>query len=472
MPLQFGRTLLIAGIGVAFAGAFLVGRAIAQNLSDQETGPVQHGGQTIEEMEGTSVTDDAASTDDIDGAVDVQIDENGHVVVPPATEKAMRYYHSGNGLWAFSTLYGFAVPLVILFTGFSAILRNWARRFSKGWWLEVVVYLLLFTAITFLLNLPLDYYSGYVRQHAYDLSNQSFGKWFGDELKGFAVGMILTALVMWVPYALIRKFPRTWWAWFSAGSLPFILLFMLIQPIWIAPLFNKFGPMKDKTLEAKILNLAETAGIQGGRVFEVDKSVDTRAVNAYVTGFAGSKRIVLWDTLLKKLKEDEVLFVMGHEMGHYKLGHVYQMIGLAVVMVFAGMFTVHRTSGWFIRKFKHRFGFDGMGDIASYPLLILLFSLVAFVLQPGMMAFSRHNERVADKFGLEITRDNQAAAAAFVKLQHENLGNPYPGPLYTFFRASHPPIGDRVEFINQYRPWSTGEKLQYEHYFNRGRPQE
>jgi Zn-dependent protease with chaperone function len=225
--------------------------------------------------------------------------------------------------------------------------------------------------------------------------------------------------------------------------------------------------MKDKALEQKILNLAETAGIEGSRVFEVEKSVDTKAVNAYVTGFAGSKRIVLWDTIIAKLKEQELLFVMGHEMGHYKMGHVYQMIGLAVAMVFLGMFTVHRTSGWFIRKWKHRFGFDRMGDIASYPLLILLFSLAAFILQPGMMAFSRHNERAADKFGLEITRDNVAAASAFVKLQHENLGNPHPGPLYTFFRASHPPIGDRVEFINSYRPWSTGEPLQYEHYFKR-----
>jgi Zn-dependent protease with chaperone function len=265
--------------------------------------------------------------------------------------------------------------------------------------------------------------------------------------------------VLWVPYRLLRKAPRRWWLMTSACTVPFIVFLQLVQPIWIDPLFNEFGPMKDKALETDILALAQRAGIEGSRVFEVNKSVDTKAVNAYVTGFLDTKRIVLWDTLLAKLARDEVLFVMGHEMGHYLLGHVWKLILVMSAIVLVTLYAVHRGAQAVMARFRDRFGFTELADVASLPLLLLFFQVSTLVLMPPILALSRHFERESDRFGLELVRHNRAAATAFVKLQHENLGNPRPGWVYTLWRASHPPLAERIEFCNTYRPWATGEPL-------------
>jgi STE24 endopeptidase len=236
---------------------------------------------------------------------------------------------------------------------------------------------------------------------------------------------------------------------------------LFITPIWIEPLFNDFGPMKDKAFESRILALADRASIEGSRVFEVEKSVETRTVNAYVTGFLGTKRIVLWDTLLAKLDDREVLLVMGHEMGHYVLGHVRQFLILGPVVVLFGLWVVHRLASGLIARYRGRFGFSELADVASVPLMALLFSVVSLALSPVLLAVSRHNEHEADRFGLEITHDNRDCATAFVKLQQENLSVPRPGLLYKLWRASHPPLGERIDFCNEYRPWETGEPLEY-----------
>jgi Zn-dependent protease with chaperone function len=239
---------------------------------------------------------------------------------------------------------------------------------------------------------------------------------------------------------------------------------LLIGPLWIAPLFNHFGPMKDKALETRILALAARSGIEGGRVYEVDKSVDTKAVNAYVTGLFGSKRIVLWDTLLGRLDDRHVLAVMGHEMGHYVLGHVRTMIALNALVVLVTLYLAHRTAGGLIRRYAGRFGFDQLHDVASLPLLILLANVFSLVVSPVVLGYSRHIEHEADRFALELTHDNRAVAGAFVKLQEENLAVPRPHPLLVLFRSSHPPLGQRIDFANDYRPWESGARPRYGSY--------
>jgi len=390
------------------------------------------------------------------------------VAVPPATEKAMRYYVSGNWLWAVNVAWGLLVPAAFLFTGFSARLRDWAQWLGRRWFLTIAVYMLLFSAVSWVLDLPLVYYQEFVRQHAYGLSNQTFSKWFGDSLKALAVGTVIAVLVMWIPSLLLRRSPRRWWLWTSLVAIPFLFFMALIQPVYIAPLFNDFGPMKDKSLEADILALADRAGIEGSRVYEVDKSVDTNAVNAYVTGFLDTKRIVLWDTILAKLDRDEVLFVMGHEMGHYVLGHVVLGNFFISVILLVSLYLIHRTAGGLIGRYGDRFGFRELHDVASLPLLILLLNVSAFVLMPVIMGFGRHFEHQADVFGLELTRSNRAGATAFVKLQEETLANPRPGLLYKLWRSSHPPVGERIDFCNSYRPWETGQPLRFERYLKPG----
>jgi Zn-dependent protease with chaperone function len=271
--------------------------------------------------------------------------------------------------------------------------------------------------------------------------------------------------VLWVPYLLLARSPKRWWLYTAMLAVPFIVLVQLAQPVWIDPLFNKFGPMKDKALEAQILQLADRAGIEGGRVFEVAKSEDTKALNAYVNGFGSTKRIVLWDTILKALDRRQLMVVMGHEMGHYVLQHVWQLIAMASLSILVLLYAVYRLSGALIERYEARFGFSTLADIASLPLILLLASAVSLVTDPLGLAFARHVEHEADRFALEITHDNHAAATAFVILQQENLGVPRPGRVYTWFRESHPPLGERIDFSNDYRPWESGQPQVYANRF-------
>jgi STE24 endopeptidase len=388
-------------------------------------------------------------------------DETAPVAVPEPSERAMQYYRSGNVLWLTEQAWSIAVLVLLLATGFSAALRNVAHRFGRNWFFTVVIYVVLFTVITTIIDLPLSYYSEYVRQHAYGLSNQTFAKWFGDTLKSLGVACLVGSLVLWIPYLLLRKSPRRWWLYTAVALAPFIVLANLVAPIWIAPLFNKFEPMHDKALEAKILALADRAGIEGSRVYEVDKSVDTKALNAYVAGVFGTKRIVLWDTILKRMTDRELLFVMGHEMGHYVLGHVWQGIALSVLLMLGSFYAAYRTAGAVIARFGSRYGFTDLADVASLPLLLLLFSGFGLTVTPLELAYTRHVEHEADRFGLEITRTNHSAGTAFVKLQEDALANPRPGLLFKIWRESHPPLGERIDFVNDYHPWSSGQPLEY-----------
>lgn len=374
------------------------------------------------------------------------------VSVPEPSDLALRYHRSGNVLWAVETGLGLLIPAVLLFTGFSGRLRTLAQRGSGRWLLTVVLYALLFTLVTALLTFPLAYYAGYLRQHEYGLSNQSFGRWIGEWLKGVAVSGIGLSLVLWIPYLLLRRTRRRWWLYGGFASLPITTLLLVVSPIWVDPLFNDFGPLEDKALESRILALARRAGIEGSRVYQVNKGADTKTVNAYVTGVGVTKRIVLWDTLLGKLEPDQILFVTAHEMGHFVLRHTLAVILGAAMLTTASLYLVHRVAGGLIARFSPQFGFARLSDVASFPLLLLLGGVASIALTPLVMAFSRYQEREADRFALQITRDNRAAATTFVRLQDENLSIPRPGPIYMLWRGSHPALAERIDFANRYRP--------------------
>ena len=386
---------------------------------------------------------------------------DGPVAVPEPDAKVLAYYRSGNVLWWLGQAFGVAFPLVLLATGFSARMRSRAERIGRHWIAAVAVYAVFYSALDWLAARPLGYYGGYLRPHAYGLSNQTFTKWLRDGAIDLAVSTLVGALLAVGLYAWIRKAKQSWWLGATACLVPFLLLVFLVQPLWIAPLYNDFGPMTNEALEAKILALGGRAGIEGSRVFEVAKSVDTNAVNAYVTGFLASKRIVLWDTLLARFDEPEVLAVMGHEMGHYVLHHVLLGIGFYTLLAGLGLYAIHRLAPLAISRWRGRMGFARLDDVASLPLLLLLLQLGSVAILPVALRFSRWMEHEADRFALELTQDNRAAALAFVKLQESNLAHPRPGPLYVWWRATHPPLGERIDFANAYRPWERGEPLRY-----------
>jgi len=389
------------------------------------------------------------------------VSEATPVAVPPATPTALRYYTSGNRLWVLDQVLSIALLAAILFSGASAKLRAWAQQIGRNWFFTIVVYFALFTIATFIISLPLTYYEEFVRQHDYGLSNQTLQKWWTDSLTTLAVTCVAGGLFLWVPYLLLRKSPRRWWLYTAAAAIPFIVVANLVAPVWIAPLFNKFEPMHDKALETRILALADRAGIEGSRVFEVNKSVDTKTLNAYVAGLWQTKRIVLWDTIIARMDDRELLFVMGHEMGHYVLGHVWQLVALNSLTILGLLYAAYKTMGAIVARWAHRFGFSDIADVASLPLLLLVGGLFSLLITPAPLAFTRHIEHEADRFALEITQTNHSAGTAFEKLQEDALGNPWPGPLFKLWRADHPPLGERIEFSNDYHPWREGAPLRY-----------
>ena len=180
-----------------------------------------------------------------------------------------------------------------------------------------------------------------------------------------------------------------------------------------------------------------------------------------MTGIGRTKRIVLWDTLVDKLEPEQVLFVMAHEMGHFVLRHTLAVILGTAVLTTLSLYVVHRVAGRLIARFSRAWGFNSLSDVASFPLLLLLGGLASLAVTPAVLAFSRYQEHEADRFALEITRDNRAAATTFVRLQEENLSVPQPSRLYQLWRGSHPSLQSRVDFANHYRPWAQGQPLRY-----------
>ena len=392
----------------------------------------------------------------------------GRVAVPEASEKALSYYRTRVTLWLIGTLWAIAVPALLLFTGASARIRDLALRVGRKRYFVIAIYVVVYASIVFAAQAPLAFYGGFVVEHEFGLSNQTMSKWIYDASMSLLVLLVTGVALLWVPYALLRRSPRRWWFYTGLLLIPFLFFVELVAPLWVEPLFNKFGPMQNRALESKILDLAGRAGIEGGRVFEVAKSEDTKQLNAYVTGFLQTKRIVLWDTLLAKFNERETLCVMGHEMGHYALGHIWKGIVFLALLLMLVLYLVHRTAHWMIARYWRSFRFTDLSDVASLPLLVSLGSVLVFLLGPIGLAYSRAMERQADQFGLEITRDNFACASAFAHFVSDDLANPRPGFLVHLLRGSHPTPAERIEFANDYRPWADNKPLRFERLFKPG----
>ena len=356
-------------------------------------------------------------------------------------------------------LYGIAVGLLVLFTGLSARMRDVAHSLGHRRYVHVLIFVVLYYAVGFVLTFPLAWYSGFALEHQYALTTQSFGSWLADELKGQVVEIVFLGVLplLALAYGAIQHSPRRWWLQFSLAALPVIAAIVLVQPIVVDPLFNKFTPLQDQHLKGEILDLAARAHIPGRDVYQVDKSRQTVRYNAYVNGFGASQRIVLWDTTLKGMSDDEILFVMGHEMGHYKLGHIWKAVLLLSASAFLGFFLSHVMMTWAVRRWGGRWGFRDLHDVASIPLLAVTLSVISFVAQPLSNAVSRTSEHEADVFGLEVTHLNDAAARAFIKLGAQNRSNPEPSSVIRLLLYSHPTLIERIRFAESYRPWERGE---------------
>jgi Zn-dependent protease with chaperone function len=254
----------------------------------------------------------------------------------------------------------------------------------------------------------------------------------------------------------IGRFKR-WWLVLWAGSIPLILLMVVVQPLVLDPIFNDFQPLKNQQLRGKLLDLASRAGIEGGRVYQVDKSKQTKTLNAYVNGIGPTARIVMWDTLLAKMDEDEVLAVMGHEMGHYVLKHLWQGLAFSLAISFFVFLTAQTLYERGLKRWGARWSIESKADPAALPFLLLIGGAISFLLSPVFSGYSRHIEHEADIFALELTHLNEPMASAFVKLAEGSKRDPSPHPIIEFWRYSHPPIAKRIPFALTYKPWEAGQ---------------
>jgi Zn-dependent protease with chaperone function len=359
-----------------------------------------------------------------------------------------------------SPLVGIVLGLLLLVTGVSQRMRDLAHARAKGHWARVLVFFTLYSVIMTLLLLPLDWYAGFSLEHRFGLSTQSLGAWALDQGKAFAFQVIVVAglpLLAWA-WRIVEHQPRRWWLWLSLGTLPVVAAGVLLQPLVFDPLFNKFTPLHDAQLRTEILALGARADIPARNVYEVDMSTKTRKVNAYVSGFGASQRIVLWDTTLQKMSHDEILFVMGHEMGHYVLHHIWKGLGWVAL----GSFAVLWLTAWLTRaalgRFGGRWGVHAVGDLAAMPLVFAMLALVNYLGAPISNAISRGMEHEADVFSLELTHDNDAGARSFLKLAEGNRSNPEPAAWVKLLLLDHPALGDRIRFSLEYKPWETGQK--------------
>ena len=369
-------------------------------------------------------------------------------LVVHVTPEMIRHSRLLDILYFAGTFYSFAVLLIVLKTPISVRLRDAAARIGKWPFLISMVYFALLSVVTTVFEFPLSYYAGFMVPHQFDLTDQTFASWMGDFAKEFAVDVLIGAFLAALTLLAIRRV-RRWWLALWIGSIPLIILGVVITPLIIDPLFNKFEPLKDVQLRNDLLAEASRAGIEGSRVYQVDKSKQTKEMNAYVTGLGVSKRIVLWDTLLQKMDHDEIMATMAHEMGHYVLHHIWKGIAFSIVVTFFG---------FFIAQIEYErglvfWGFTDRADPAALPWLLLIAAVLGFLLSPVTNGFSRHVEHEADKFGLELTHLNEAMASAFVKFAEDSKRDPNPPRFIEWWRYSHPAAQRRIDFALSYRPW-------------------
>ncbi|MDR7071220.1 M48 family metallopeptidase [Fictibacillus barbaricus] len=359
-------------------------------------------------------------------------------------------------------LYFISVPLewlIYLFVlGFG--LSRWFRKASSGLTkfsiVHTGVYVLLLSFASWVLTFPLKYYSFTVSK-SYHISVQSFHSWMRDSLVDFWISWLLTTVMVAVMYWLIRKNEKKWWLYAWMLSIPFTIFMYFIQPVVIDPLYNDFYPLKDQVLKEKILKIADKADIPAENVYEVNMSQKTNALNAYVNGIGSNLRIVLWDTTLNKLTDNQVLFVMAHEMGHYVMNHLYWNLISSVILSFLGLWLGNMLYRKWIEKYGKSWGIKGVGDLAALPVLLLIFSLLSFAVSPVENAVSRKAERDADLYAIEMTKNPKAAVGAFQELATVSLSEVNPPKIVKWFLYGHPTMLERLHFLDSFEAIKTKE---------------
>jgi len=368
---------------------------------------------------------------------------------PEDVARGQAYTHGRYWLFATGMLLRLALLAFLVFTPASAALRNLAVRLAPAHpAVAVAVYIALLTAAFEILTLPLGFYAGFVREHAFGLSTQTAGAWLLDRLKGAAISLVLAVTLGSVLALLWRRYPGRWVmpAW-AVGGLAVILL-VALAPVVIDPLFNTIRPLQDSSLRQRVVTLADRAGLAVEEVYEADASRRTKKGNAYFTGLGATKRIVLYDNLVARSDPAAVELVLAHEMGHWKHAHIWQGIGLALAGLAVLLWCGARVAAWAAER--RAFHLFGPADVAGLPLFLLVLFVLNLVGLPIQSAVSRHFERQADWTSLELTKNPAAFIRAEIDLARSNLADLNPPRLVVWLLYTHPPVAERIRMADAF----------------------
>ncbi|HEX8712928.1 MAG TPA: M48 family metallopeptidase [Terracidiphilus sp.] len=369
----------------------------------------------------------------------------------------------GGSLWGITFLW------LLLATGAAAATDGWTQRVLRRRWIQGLLFFALFLLAAFLAGLPFDWFAQY-SSRSYGISVQGWPSWTRDEATSLAISLLIGAPLLLFFNWMVRRWPRRFWfaAWLI--SLPLMVIAVFAEPLIIDPLFNKFEPLQ-KTDPALVLQLEKVVrrtriDIPPSRMFLMKASAKTNGINAYVTGIGPSKRIVVWDTTADRVPTDQILFIFGHESGHYVLHHIPKGLAISAVCLFFGFWICAGLAFWVVRRCGSRWHINSLADRSGFIVLLFVLSVAGFLAEPGANAVSRHFEHQADIFGQEaihgIVPDPQkTAVSAFNVLGRIWLENPHPSSFVVFWLYSHPSVQARAHFAAHFDPWADGGHGRY-----------
>jgi len=375
---------------------------------------------------------------------DAQAATNAYLAQIPASAKARSdaYFEGGYWMILWDFLYGAVVVLLLLNLRWSARMRNLAERATRFKPVHTLVYWLQYLVLTTILIFPLTVYEDYFREHKYGLATQTFGPWMGDQMKALGVNLVLGGLLAMLLFGVVRRLPRTWWIWGAVVTNLFLIFVVLIAPVYIFPIFNKITRLDDPKVVNPILSMARANGILAKDVYQIDASRQTTRMSANVSGFANTMRITLNDNLLRRGSPEEIQSVVGHEMGHYVLNHIYKGIMYYLIVTVALFACLYRGLDWTLQRWGEKWQIRGVGDTAVLPLVILLVSVLGFVFTPIDNTFTRAQENEADMYGLNTSRQPDGFAQAAIHLgEYRKMS---PGPLEEWVFFDHPSGRNRI----------------------------
>jgi STE24 endopeptidase len=387
---------------------------------------------------------------------------------PEKLSQAIAYARARYRLHFVSFAWSCIVLFAIIALRLGPRFRDRAELLSRRRFWQAAVFVPLLFATDGVLELPATAYGQHLARF-YGQSVQGWGSWLWDQAKGVLVALVIAIPLVWLLFAILRKSPRRWWLWFWLALLPILVFLIFIAPLAIEPLFFEFTPLAPAhpDLAQAIEKVTIRAGepIPSERMFAMNASAKYTSINAYVSGLGASKRVVVWDTTIAKATIPQTLFVFGHEMGHYVLGHVPKTIAF----LWALLFVMLASGAWILRRLfrgPDRWGIRGLTDWASLPVLLLGATIAGELASPIVNGYSRAQEHQADVFGLEaihglVPDAPRTAAEAFQILGETNLSDPDPGPFITLWLYDHPPLADRLRFAADYDPWGKGESPRY-----------